>query len=230
MPGGFAELSGKLRMADRILKVNGTDVTQATHQEAVMELLRPCDDKNLTVQHDHLPAGFQGVQIVKNEGERLGMHIKGGLNGQRGNPVDPSDEGVFISKVNSSGAVRRDGRLRIGMRMLEMNGISLLGATHQEAVEALRAAGNELYLILCRGYEKSDLVHAAAGNAGGMSTGNNRYGSQASETGFEFRVFQVWTKKLMIQHFCSRPWSLIANLKKYSKRKLNRKLLRPLFP
>lgn len=46
-------------MGDRILKVNGSDVTGATHQEAVMELLRPCDDIKLTVQHDPLPAGFQ---------------------------------------------------------------------------------------------------------------------------------------------------------------------------
>jgi len=43
----------------------------------------------------------------------LGMHIKGGLNGQRGNPVDPSDEGVFVSKINSVGAARRDGRLKV---------------------------------------------------------------------------------------------------------------------
>lgn len=41
------------------------------------------------------------------------MHIKGGLNGQRGNPTDPSDEGVFISKINSLGAARRDGRLKV---------------------------------------------------------------------------------------------------------------------
>lgn len=113
------------------------------------------------------------------------MHIKGGLNGQRGNPVDPADEGVFVSKINSSGAVRRDGRLRVGMRILEVNGISLLGATHQEAVDALRASGAELQLIVCRGYEKSDLIHAAGG-AGGMSTGSyGRYGSRASETGSE---------------------------------------------
>lgn len=46
-------------MGDRILKVNGSDVTGATHQEAVMELLRPCDDIKLTVQHDPLPPGFQ---------------------------------------------------------------------------------------------------------------------------------------------------------------------------
>lgn len=50
---------------------------------------------------------------MKNENERLGMHIKGGLNGQRGNPIDPADEGVFVSKINSSGAARRDGRLKV---------------------------------------------------------------------------------------------------------------------
>uniref|UniRef100_A0A182T6K0 PDZ domain-containing protein n=1 Tax=Anopheles maculatus TaxID=74869 RepID=A0A182T6K0_9DIPT len=188
--GGIAALSGKLRMGDRILKVNGTDVTQATHQEAVMELLRPCDDIKLTVQHDPLPAGFQEVHIVKQDGERLGMHIKGGLNGQRGNPLDNADEGVFISKINANGAAKRDGRLRVGMRILEVNGLSLLGATHQEAVDALRASGNTLHLVVCKGYEKSDLLHLA-GSAGGMSTGlsNNgdgsRIGSRASETGSE---------------------------------------------
>lgn len=50
---------------------------------------------------------------MKNENERLGMHIKGGLNGQRGNPIDAADEGVFVSKINSSGAARRDGRLKV---------------------------------------------------------------------------------------------------------------------
>lgn len=59
MPGGIAANSGKLRMGDRILQVNGIDVTAATHQEAVMELLRQSDDIKLFVQHDPLPVGFQ---------------------------------------------------------------------------------------------------------------------------------------------------------------------------
>lgn len=114
------------------------------------------------------------------------MHVKGGLGGQRGNPVDPADEGVFISKINSSGTARRDGRLRVGMRILEVNGVSLLGASHQEAVDVLRSAGKDLHLVVCKGYEKTDLVHSI-GTAGGMSTGmGGRYhGSRASETGSE---------------------------------------------
>ena len=51
--------------------------------------------------------------IKKQVGERLGMNIKGGVQGSPGNPLDKSDEGVFISKVNSNGAVHRDGRLKV---------------------------------------------------------------------------------------------------------------------
>lgn len=59
VPGGAAHSSGKLSVGDRILKVNGCDVTQATHQEAVMELLRPTDSITLTIRHDPLPDGYQ---------------------------------------------------------------------------------------------------------------------------------------------------------------------------
>lgn len=78
--------------------------------------------------------------------------------------------------------------LQVGMRILEVNGVSLLGASHQEAVNALRAAGNEIQIIVCKGYDKSSLIHSI-GSAGGMSTGfnnsNSRIGSRASETGSE---------------------------------------------
>lgn len=65
-------------MGDRILKVNGSEVAGATHQEAVMELLRPCDEIKLTVQHDPLPAGFQvslimSIIIITTEKAILGL-------------------------------------------------------------------------------------------------------------------------------------------------------------
>lgn len=63
VPDGIASKSGKLRMGDRILQVNGVDVTQATHQETVMELLRPGDSIKLMIRHDPLPVGFQVCKI-----------------------------------------------------------------------------------------------------------------------------------------------------------------------
>lgn len=84
------------------------------------------------------------------------MNVKGGATGQPGNPFDKDDEGVFISKINPNGAAARDGRLRPGMRIIEVNGGSLLGATHSEAVSALRNAGNKIVLLVCDGYEPSE--------------------------------------------------------------------------
>lgn len=136
---------------------------------------------------------LQEVVLVKQPDERLGMHIKGGLNGQKGNPYDPSDEGVFVSKINSTGAARRDGRLKVGMRMLEVNGVSLLGATHQEAVDCLRSAGNEMFLVVCKGYDKSGPVNPinisnapkVDANGAAVNTTTSSKGSRASETGSE---------------------------------------------
>ena len=36
---------------------------------------------------------------MKNPGEKLGISIRGGSKGHPGNPLDPKDEGIFISKV-----------------------------------------------------------------------------------------------------------------------------------
>ncbi|XP_066150639.1 protein lap4 isoform X2 [Euwallacea fornicatus] len=172
VPGGTAANSGKLRVGDRILKVNGEDITTYSHQDAVMALLRPADSITLTVRHDPLPEGYQQLMVTyldtmelvieKGESERLGMHIKGGLQGQRGNPLDRSDEGVFVSKINTVGAARRDGRLKAGMRLIEVNGRSLLGASHAEAVNILRQCGNTIHMIVCKGYDKADLDRAVA--------------------------------------------------------------------
>lgn len=39
--------------------------------------------------------------IKKDLGSKLGISIKGGAPGSHGNPLDPDDEGIFISKVRN---------------------------------------------------------------------------------------------------------------------------------
>merc|ERR1719402_1587588 len=152
IPGGAAAATGKLRMGDRVLAVNTTDIRIVTHQEAVMALLQHCQVMKLTVQHDPLPSGFKEISVVKQPGEKLGMIIKGGLRGQPGNPLDPADEGVFCVKVNPGSRASKDNRIKVGQRIIEVNGQSLLGATHQEAVNILRNAGDEIKLLVCDGF------------------------------------------------------------------------------
>ena len=81
------------------------------------------------------------------------MVIKGGIGGQPGNAKDNTDEGVFISKINPGGcASRNQDKLVVGQRIIEVNGQSLLGASHSEAVAALRNSGNTIHLLLCDGW------------------------------------------------------------------------------
>lgn len=75
VPGGIAASSGKLRMGDRILEVNGEDVTQCNHQDAVMALLKPGDEITLKIQHDPLPEGFQ-VPYTTELDQTCGQHNK----------------------------------------------------------------------------------------------------------------------------------------------------------
>ncbi|XP_057387791.1 protein scribble homolog isoform X4 [Balaenoptera acutorostrata] len=154
LPRGLAARSG-LRVGDRILGVNGQDVRDATHQEAVSALLRPCLELVLLVRRDPPPPGMRELCIQKAPGEKLGISIRGGAKGHAGNPCDPTDEGIFISKVSPTGAAGRDGRLRVGLRLLEVNQQSLLGLTHGEAVQLLRSVGDSLTVLVCDGFDTS---------------------------------------------------------------------------
>ncbi|XP_067342281.1 protein scribble homolog isoform X4 [Channa argus] len=182
IPQGLACQSG-LRVGDRILEVNSIDLRHATHQEAVRALLANKQEIRMLVRRDPSPPGMQEIAIQKQPGEKLGISIRGGAKGHAGNPFDPTDEGIFISKVSSSGAAARDGRLQVGMRILEVNNHSLLGMTHTEAVRVLRAVGDSLVMLVCDGFDahKVAAVEASPGTiANPFATGIVRKNSMES--------------------------------------------------
>ncbi|KAM6997287.1 uncharacterized protein LKV04_006021 [Tautogolabrus adspersus] len=85
---------------------------------------------------------------IKVSGQRgsLGFSIAGG----RGSlPYKDNDEGIFISRVSTGGASEKAG-VHIGDRLLEVNGLDMQGATHHQAVSALRNAGSCIQLIVVR--------------------------------------------------------------------------------
>ncbi|OUC49345.1 putative PDZ/DHR/GLGF domain protein [Trichinella nativa] len=140
VPDGPAGKTGKLRLGDRLLAVNGKDVTMATHHETVAFLMAATSEVKLKVRHDPLPPSD----------ESLGMEVSGGVNSSV-HPFDPLDEGIFISKIHTDGAVAKDGRLTVGTRILEVNNKSFLGITLQQAAEILASAGSHLHVTVCDG-------------------------------------------------------------------------------
>nr|AUG84437.1 scribble [Platynereis dumerilii] len=156
VPDGAAAKT-QLSIGDRILSVNGKDVTGASHQEAVMSLIAPTYEIVLEVRHDPPPPGLIEYKLTKTPGEKLGISIRGGARGPPGNPLDSTDEGIFVVKIQPNGAVARDGRLKVGHRILEVNGQSLLGATHQEGVRALRSVGDKISIMVCEGFDPNQV-------------------------------------------------------------------------
>ena len=48
----------------------------------------------------------QVVVIKKSASAKLGLSIKGGTKSTKGNPLDPNDNGIFVSKVSSEDVSR----------------------------------------------------------------------------------------------------------------------------
>ena len=67
--------------------------------------------------------------------------------------------------MNAGGAVARDGRLRPGLRIIEVNDVSLLGATYQESVKLLKNTGNKTTLLVCDGYDPNLVISSPSSTA-----------------------------------------------------------------
>ncbi|XP_034728300.1 PDZ domain-containing protein 2 isoform X3 [Etheostoma cragini] len=89
------------------------------------------------------------MHMVKGE-EGLGIQITGGRGSRR------SPHGIIITHVEKEGAIHRDGRLQAGDELLMINGQSLVGLTHQEAVNILRSTSGLVQLVVAS-REESDV-------------------------------------------------------------------------
>lgn len=65
----------------------------------------------------------------------LGFNIRGGID----IPHLPEDPGIFVAKIRENGTAACDGRLKEGDKIIEINGHSLEGVTHNEAVAHFRS-------------------------------------------------------------------------------------------
>ncbi|XP_056259451.1 tyrosine-protein phosphatase non-receptor type 13 isoform X4 [Seriola aureovittata] len=68
--------------------------------------------------------------------------------------------GIYVKAIIPKGAAELDGRIQKGDRVVAVNGKSLEGATHQQAVEVLRDTGQTVHLLLEKGHPPADSVHA----------------------------------------------------------------------
>ncbi|KAM9587662.1 multiple PDZ domain protein isoform 9-T9 [Morphnus guianensis] len=129
---GAASKDGRLWAGDQILEVNGTDLRNATHDEAINVLRQTPQKVRLTVYRDEAQYKEEdmydvlNIELQKKPGKGLGLSIVGKRN----------DTGVFVSDIVKGGIADTDGRLMQGDQILTVNGEGVRNA-NQEAVAAL---------------------------------------------------------------------------------------------
>ncbi|CAI8031684.1 Glutamate receptor-interacting protein 2 [Geodia barretti] len=133
--GSSAFRHGVLKAGDRVLQINGSDVTAVSQLEAVT-LLQSSDDTctleieyDITV-HDELleSRGPLQVDLIKPKGASLGISLSGALH--LGQPM-------YISKVKEAGIAERCGALHVRDQLVSINGVTLDNKTIRDAVRLL---------------------------------------------------------------------------------------------
>ncbi|KQK81003.1 tyrosine-protein phosphatase non-receptor type 13 [Amazona aestiva] len=99
------------------------------------------------------PGDVFEVELAKKD-NGLGISVTGGVN------TSIRHGGIYVKAVIPQGAAEADGRIEKGDRVLSVNGISLEGATHKQAVETLRNTGQVVHLLLEKGQLSVAKVHA----------------------------------------------------------------------
>lgn len=158
LPRGAAVKDGRLQSGDRILEVNGVDITGVGQEELVCMLRSTRQGESVCLvvlrQEDmFLPRemrdevsrvpGFVSengkeqlmfeVPLNDSGSAGLGISLKGNKSRETG-----EDLGIFIKSIIHGGAAYKDRRLCVNDQLIAVNGESLLGRSNHVAMETLR--------------------------------------------------------------------------------------------
>uniref|UniRef100_A0A671LUE4 Membrane-associated guanylate kinase, WW and PDZ domain-containing protein 1 n=1 Tax=Sinocyclocheilus anshuiensis TaxID=1608454 RepID=A0A671LUE4_9TELE len=178
--GSPADRCGKLKVGDRILAVNGCSITNKSHSD-IVNLIKeagntvtlriiPGDEssnaslltnaeKIATITTTHAPqqqtapepslqfelknpdAEFYSVDLER-DNKGFGFSLRGG----REYNMD-----LYVLRLAEDGAAVRNGKMRVGDEILEINGESTKGMKHARAIELIKNGGRKVHLVLRRG-------------------------------------------------------------------------------
>ncbi|XP_068626302.1 uncharacterized protein [Battus philenor] len=110
----------------------------------------PCRKQSKGSSSDKVQSEFKVVRIIRrNPCDELGIFIA------KTKLSDEGHVGYLVAHVVPGGLAAKEGTLRIGDELLNVNGRRLRDLTMAEAKEALRSGTSEIDIVICRQKEKS---------------------------------------------------------------------------
>lgn len=173
VPNSLAALDGRLQADDRVLEINSVDVSYSTQEHAASiiqsspekvqfvisrrsrpqtpDLIRSTSDSVCSMDPATSPENKWvickrcqelTITVVKEPSESLGVSVAGGANSPRG------DTPIYVTNINPNGCLGKVGQIQKGDILLSINGNSLIGLNHPEAVAQVKAnAGSKVVTL-----------------------------------------------------------------------------------
>uniref|UniRef100_A0A8C8HZA5 Multiple PDZ domain crumbs cell polarity complex component n=1 Tax=Oncorhynchus tshawytscha TaxID=74940 RepID=A0A8C8HZA5_ONCTS len=167
--GGSISRDGRLGVGDLILVINGESMANLTNTQARAMLRRhsligpdlgrgipelPEREDGEGEESELQTATFSNwnqpmkVELKREAGKSLGISIVGGRG--MGSRLSNGEvmRGIFIKHIMADSPAGRNGTLKTGDRIVEVDGVDLSDASHEQAVEAIRRAGNPVVFLV----------------------------------------------------------------------------------
>uniref|UniRef100_A0A4W3KCF8 Multiple PDZ domain protein n=1 Tax=Callorhinchus milii TaxID=7868 RepID=A0A4W3KCF8_CALMI len=164
--GGSISRDGRIGVGDCILAINGEPTTDLTNaQSRAMLRKHSLIGPEITTE---LPEREEGegeeselqsssynnwkqarrVELWREPGKSLGISIVGGRG--MGSRLSNGEvmRGIFIKHILEDSPAGRNGTLKTGDRIVEVDGVDLRDASHEQAVEAIRKAGSPVVFLV----------------------------------------------------------------------------------
>ncbi|KAH9519139.1 Ligand of Numb protein X 2 [Bulinus truncatus] len=158
---GAVSHDGRLIAGDQILEVNGEDLTQATHHQAVAILAQFFPVCRLTVYRERAEESrpiekeeILKITLNKIKGRQLGIKLVGKRNGP----------GVYILTLIPGSLAACDGRLKMDDRVLEINGQDVSYGTQEQSASIIVNSPSRVQFVVARRSrpQTPDIIRSAA--------------------------------------------------------------------
>uniref|UniRef100_A0A452S852 Glutamate receptor interacting protein 2 n=1 Tax=Ursus americanus TaxID=9643 RepID=A0A452S852_URSAM len=166
-PGGLAARSDLLNVGDYIRSVNGIHLTRLRHDDIITVLKNVGERVVLEVEYELPPPAPENnpgiitktvdVSLYK-EGNSFGFVLRGGAHED-----ECKSRPLVLTYVRPGGPADREGSLKVGDRLLSVDGIPLHGASHATALATLRQCSHEALFQVAYDVAIPDTVANASG-------------------------------------------------------------------
>uniref|UniRef100_A0A672ZZA1 Membrane-associated guanylate kinase, WW and PDZ domain-containing protein 1 n=1 Tax=Sphaeramia orbicularis TaxID=375764 RepID=A0A672ZZA1_9TELE len=154
--GSPADRCGKLKVGDRILAVNGCSITNKSHSD-IVNLIKEAGN---TVSLRIIPGDESSNASLLTNAEKIATitttHTPQSTDSRKGFGFSlrggrEYNMDLYVLRLAEDGAAVRNGKMRVGDEILEINGESTKNMKHSRAIELIKNGGRRARLVLKRG-------------------------------------------------------------------------------